>query len=459
MITVPLLYGIGTKPTGNPEVILPLNLELVKKSTGEGEGYAIQTDGMVNFIEGNGVDRGGINWNGRYFRVSGTDLIEIYKDGTKVVRGTIPGDTLCRFDYSFDTLSISNGQNLYFYSNENKQQIASINDFGQVLDHKFMDGYFFTIDGANIVQSDLTDKTKANPLKYGSSELDPDNIVALQRIRGELYVINEYTTEVFNNVGGTNFVLARVNGAQSMVGCVGTHANAVLNDTLVQVGSSRGSAISIWALSRGDVKRISTKDIDYELNKLTETERRAIQLEVKLYFNGNKLLVHLPKFSYMYDSDNGVWSQLQSNENGYRARNLVLWESNWHCGDTQSNYLGILDENVKSHFGDKVDYQLVTMLLDNAGDKMILHQVNLLISTSNSSEESTIGMSVSKDNGTTYSAIRYKNIHPGKRDQQPIWVKMGMFKTNMTIKFTWNSDAVLVVKKLLVALETLSYGK
>jgi len=279
MVRIPFVTGVQVNSDGEPSLFYPVNLEVTLKDTGNSSEYMRQHDGITHYIDGTGLDRGGINWNGRYFRVTGTDLLEINSDGTKTIRAHIDGTKQCRFDYSFDSLSISNGEKLYYYSNENKAQTASTSLFGQVIDHKFMDGYFFTTDGANIVQSELNDKTTANPFKYGSSELDPDNIVALQRIRGELYALNRYTIEVFDNVGGTGFVLARVNGAQIMKGCVGTQANTVVNDALVFVGGGRGEQLAVYVAGGGQSKRISTVDIDATINKLTETEKRNIKLE------------------------------------------------------------------------------------------------------------------------------------------------------------------------------------
>lgn len=455
MIAIPIMQGSTTNSNGEPEVFLPINLELIPKESGNSQGYFRQHDGITKHITGNGIDRGGINWNGRYFRVSGNDLIEIFNDDTIAIRGTIPGTDKCRFDYSFDALSISNGDSLYYYSNEKKMQQASVNNFGYVIDHKFMDGYFFTTDGANIVQSDLTDKTKASPLKYGSSELDPDSIIALQRIRGELYALNRYTIEVFDNTGGEGFVLSRISGAQIMKGCVGLHANAVINDALVFIGSGRGEKLGVYLAGGGQAKKISIIDVDNVINGLSESQKQALTIDVKVDSNGDYIYIHLEQFSYMYNITTNLWSIVKSNDNGFRGKNLVLWNGNWHCGDAQSNDLGVISMIIKDHFSERVNYEFRTLVNDNQGTGFIVHHLELVFSASTYSKPGSIGLSLSNDQSMTFKPIRYKTVKTGTREQRLVWLKNGIVRNNATVRFNWNSDIILTIKKLMGYIEPL----
>jgi hypothetical protein len=55
------------------------------------------------------------------------------------------------------------------------------------------------------VVTELSNPLAVNPLKYGSSEVDPDPVVALIKLRNEVYALNRNTIEVFDNVGGELF--------------------------------------------------------------------------------------------------------------------------------------------------------------------------------------------------------------------------------------------------------------
>jgi hypothetical protein len=91
-------------------------------------------------------------------------------------------------------------------------------DLGVVLDVVWVDGYFMTTDGEFLVVTELVDPTQVNPLKYGSSEVDPDPVVALLKLRNEVYALNRNTIEVFDNVGGLLFPFQRIDGAQIQKG-------------------------------------------------------------------------------------------------------------------------------------------------------------------------------------------------------------------------------------------------
>jgi len=67
-----------------------------------------------------------------------------------------------------------------------------------VVDFVWVDGYFFTTDGEFLITTDINNPTSVNPLKYASSELDPDPVNALIKFKNEVYALNRHSIEVFN---------------------------------------------------------------------------------------------------------------------------------------------------------------------------------------------------------------------------------------------------------------------
>jgi len=175
------------------------------------------------------------------YRVMGTKLVEIDSAGTVTTLGDVGGpiDELVTFDYSFDVLAIASGGRLYYWIPVNTTATSVWNatapilrqvtdpDLGVVLDVVWIDGFFMTTDGESLIVTDLIDPMAVNPFKYGSSEVDPDPVVALLKLRNEVYALNRNTVEVFDNVGGELFPFARIDGAQIQKGVVGTFACCV----------------------------------------------------------------------------------------------------------------------------------------------------------------------------------------------------------------------------------------
>jgi len=69
---IPIVNGIYTDEVADFRTSYPKNLIPVPKQQGISTGYLRPADGIVEFGTGPGIDRGGINWNGVYYRVRGS---------------------------------------------------------------------------------------------------------------------------------------------------------------------------------------------------------------------------------------------------------------------------------------------------------------------------------------------------------------------------------------------------
>lgn len=78
---IPILSGIYADSTGEFRTSYPRNMVPVPKSSGIAEGYLAPGDGIAAFASGPGTDRGGFNWEGVLYRVMGTKLVRVARDG------------------------------------------------------------------------------------------------------------------------------------------------------------------------------------------------------------------------------------------------------------------------------------------------------------------------------------------------------------------------------------------
>ena len=176
---IPILSGIYADSTPELRTAYPVNMVPVPISSGISNLFLRQGDGIVSNGTGPGVDRGGINWNGICYRVMGTKLVTVASNGVVTILGDVGGPVteLVTMDYSFDVLGIASGGRLYYWIPVNTPATIGWNptapilrqvtdpDLGVVLDFCWVDGYFMTTDGANLVVTELTDPTQVNPLK------------------------------------------------------------------------------------------------------------------------------------------------------------------------------------------------------------------------------------------------------------------------------------------------------
>jgi hypothetical protein len=466
---IQILNGIYADATPELRTAYPVNLVPVPKQSGISNGFLRPADGLVSSGTGPGTDRGGINWDGICYRVMGTKLVTVSSTGTVAVLGDVGGpvNSLVTFDYSFDRLAIASGGRLYYWNGSTLIQVTDP-DLGTVLDFCWVDGYFMTTDGENLIVTELNNPTQVNPLKYGSSEVDPDPIVALLKLRNEVYALNRHTIEVFDNVGGELFPFARIDGAQIQKGVIGTQACCVYIDRIAFLGSGRNEAPGVYIGAAAITQKISTQEIDELLLNYTEAQLAQVKLEARNDKAHQHLYVHLSDRTMVYDAaasealQEQVWFTLTSTVVGfsqYRARNLVWAYDKWLVGDPQSNAIGYLVQDTGHHWGQQVRWEFGTIIAYNEGNGAIFNRLELVSLTGSvalgknpqiSTSYSTDGQAWSQDR-----SIRVGTI--GNTAKRLAWFQQGHMRNWRIQRFRGDSDAHVSFVRLEAQMEALAY--
>lgn len=466
---IPILNGIYTDNGPDLRTSYPVNLIPVPKQSGISNGFLRPADGIVANGSGPGIDRGGINWQGVCYRVMGTKLVTVASNGAVTELGDVGGpvDSLVTMDYSFDRLAIASGGRLYYWDGVTLTQVTDT-DLGVVLDVAWVDGYFMTTDGEFLVVTELSDPTQVNPLKYGSSEVDPDPVVALLKLRNEVYALNRNTIEVFDNVGGEFFPFQRIDGAQIQKGVVGTFACCVYMELVAFLGSGRNEAPSIYLGANAQAQKISTHEIDEILLGYTETQLASVKLEARNDKSHQHLYVHLPDRTLVYDAaasdalGDQVWFTLTTSTEGfsqYRARNIVWAYDKWLVGDPQSSNVGYMVDTAGEHWGQIVRWEFGTMIVYNDGKGALFNELELVSLTGRVAVgvDPQISTSYSVD-GLSWSQERYIGVGTnGNTSKRLVWFQQGHMRNWRIQRFSGNSQAHLSFARLEARLEGLAY--
>jgi hypothetical protein len=435
--------------------------------SGISDGYFRPADGIVSLGTGPGIDRGGIEWQGILYRVMGTKLVSISSLNVVTVIGDVGGTGQVTFDYSFDYLAVASNGNLFLYRPSTGLQQVTDPDLGTVLDVVWVDGYFMTTDGEFLVVTELNNPFAVNPLKYGSAEADPDPIVALLKVRNEVYALNRHTIEVFDNVGGSLFPFQRVEGAQVQRGAIGTHACCNFMESIAFIGGGRNEAPAVWLISGSNAQKISTREIDLILEEFTETQLSNVLVESRVDKGYRHLYIHLPNRTLVFDAEATtkagmpVWFTLTSSLVGnslYRARNLVWVYNKWVVGDPSSVSFGYLSDSLSSHWGVLNGWEFATIILYNESRGLIFHEMELIALTGNAifGTDPSIFTSYTED-GLTYSQERVcKAGVTGVRGKRLSWLQQGRMRQWRAQKFRGTSDAQLSVARLEARIEPLA---
>ena len=467
---IPILNGIFTDDRqAEIRTSYPVNLIPVPKQSGISNGYLRPADGLVKNGEGPGVNRGGIERDGVCYRVMGTKFCSIAADGAVTVLGDVGGtdDNLVTMTYSFDLLAIASGQKLFYWNGTTVDQVTDP-DLGPVLDVVWVDGYFMTTDGQFLVVTELLDPFAVNPLKYGSSEIDPDPVVALVKLRNEVYALNRHTIEVFDNVGGNLFPFQRVEGAQIQKGVIGTQACCVFVETIAFLGSGRNESPGIFMGVNAQANKISTKEIDEVLTDYTEVQLATVKLEARNDRNHQHLYVHLPDQTIVFDftasqaTGSVVWFVLSSSTVGlarYKARDIVWCYNKWLIGDPTSSTIGYFENTIGSHYDEKVSWEFSTNIVYNEGRGAIFHELELVALTGRVAfgTNPVITTSYSVDGETWSQSRSITTGTQGNRNKRLVWFQQGSMINWRIQRFRGESDAHISFARLEAQVEPLAY--
>ncbi|TNE61200.1 MAG: hypothetical protein EP341_00855 [Sphingomonadales bacterium] len=463
---IPIVSGVYADTRPEFRTSYPINLRPVPKATGLSEGYLKPIDGITQTGTGPGVTRGGIEWNGTCYRVMGSKLVSVATDGTVTTLGDVEGTTATvSMAYSFDRLAIASNEKLFYWDGSTLTEVTDP-DLGVVLDVIWTDGYFLTTDGEFIVSTELSDPTAVDPFKYGSSEFEPDPVVALQRVRNEVYAINRYTIEIFQNTGGVAFPFTVVRGAQIERGAVGTHAVCRFGEGVAFVGSGKKEKPSVYIGANGTSAKIGTREIDQKLAEFTEAQLAQIVIEAISEDGHDVLMIHLSDRTLCFDAGataamgQPVWYEMMSSytySGQYLARHFVWSGCCWMVGDPTTAKVGELDPTVMTHWGEKIAWRFATPIIYNSGAGGIIHEIEAVgmggaVATGVSA---TIETQYSTD-GVTWSQAKRISVDQS-RNRRMRWMRQGPIKHWRAQRFSGTSDSPISFARLEARIEGLAW--
>ena len=468
MAQIPILSGIYTDQAGDLRTAYPVNLVPTPNGSGISDAYLRPADGLIANGTGPGVDRGGIEWNGVCYRVMGSKLVTVASNGAVTVLGDVGNDgRLVTMDYSFDLLGIASAGGLWFWNPATNVLAQNTDpDLGTVLDVVWVDGYWMTTDGEFLVVTDLGNPFAVNPLKYGSSEADPDPVVALVKLRNEVAAINRHTIEIFENIGGAGFPFNRIDGAQIQKGAIATHAACIFTDQIAFLGSGRNEQPGIFLGANASTQKISTQEIDELLATYTEAQLESVKLEARNDRSHQHLYVHLPDRTIVFDAaasqdlQQFIWFTLTSSIVGfqqYRARNIVWCYDRWLVGDPTSNAVGYITQDRSDHYGQAVRWEFGTIIIYNESKGAIFNSLELVALTGRMAVGAVPNISTSYSiDGMTWSQDRVISAGViGNTRKRLLWMRQGFMRNWRIQRFRGTSDAHLSFVRLEAQLEPL----
>jgi hypothetical protein len=123
----------------------------------------------------------------------------------------------------------------------------------------------------NIWQSNINDFTTWDSLNFTTEDGNAEPIVALATIHDQVVVLKQYSTCFYANAGLNGFAFQRLPGIYPGIGCVSAQSVAVLDDTLIFLGSTWNGAAKVYMMRGYEPVEVSTYAIEHTIGEYTTT--------------------------------------------------------------------------------------------------------------------------------------------------------------------------------------------
>ncbi len=408
------------------------------------------------------------------FFVNGNSLISVSSTGVITNHGTIPGSG--RVSMASSTLHlviVIPGLSAFVFTNSTKV-LSQITDPDFITSDTvvFLDTFFvFTSsNGKFIFHSELNDPIDFNALDFGTSEINPDPIIAGHVNHNEFFALNKVTTELFKNVGGSGFILQRISGANIQKGCFAKFSPVEFDNSFCFVGGGKNEKAAVWKVTgSSSVTKISTDAIDTEIQKFTEDEI-ANSFAMPFAERGQFFAVftfeseRIPSRTFVYNatasalSGQKVWFEFQSGlskeGNSWQVASIIKAYGKLLVSDLTTGLIGELDKSTLTYYGDPILIQMTTQPFSQeglpifAGEFEATFESGVGLTTGQGSDPQVI-YSYSDDGGRTFIGNFKRGIGPiGKYEQRSVWRRQGEFPVSRSIRLTITEPVVANLLRL-----------
>jgi hypothetical protein len=292
---------------------------------------------------------------GRWFAVSGTNLYEIFSNGTFVSRGTVANDnqsvSMANSSIELVVVSAGNAYSLLLNTN-NFLAIPPATFTGTPIKVENIDG-FFLIQYANSNQFTISLVLDGRTWPGGQIigvNFFSDNIVSTISTHREYFVFGQKASVVYYDSGSLQ-IFDAITASQMEQGCIATFSPAVLDNTVYWLGGdSRGNGM-VWKASGYTPQRVSNHAVEFAIQNyatITDAVGYGYQDEghsfYVLYFpTANKTWVYDVATQMWHER--GFWRTDTGAYEAHHSQNHVQAFGNHYVGDWSTGKIYQMDIN------------------------------------------------------------------------------------------------------------------
>lgn len=406
--------------------------------------------GLTSFVVvGTGPIRGGAEFNGVGYIVSGDEFYTLTSAGTATVRGTLNTSTgRVWLAFNGTQVMVTDGTDGYIYT-------LAAATFAEITDADFpgggpltyIDGYFIVAWEGSMYQSGINDGTSWAGLDFATPESSPDGLVTVFADHNELIPFGEKTTEFWSNDAGTDFTFAPYIGAELEIGIAGEFAVTQTDEGLFFLGDDG----VFYRLLGHQIQRVSTHAIEMALQGYSIL---SDCYAFKIDYDGHKFVIFTfptGNATWVYDVANGGWVEFSTWELGRWdiSAAFVLGRTTYVCSATTGDVYEF-DSSSFTDDGEIIERVRVTQVANDDQKPIFWRRLEVLmetgVGTSGQAENPQLMLSFSDDGGHTFSSELFGSLGMmGNYGWRVIWQRLGYSRSRIwKLRLTDPANAVLI---------------
>lgn len=380
----------------------------------------LPTPGLIRRFELSGKIRGLYALSNFALCVSGEKLYKI-QNGSASEIGVIPGQDFVNFsDNSLHVMITGDDAYKYTIKTNSLEKLAINNDTGffGASDVTFLDSRFiWTVPNSGQIQWSILLNTTTDALSYATAEARSDNLVRTVSISGQLWLIGEKTTEIWNSTGSNEIPFRRMSGAYIPTGCSAKNSVCIFGSSLVWLSQTDHGQAQIVMSEGFSARRISNHAIESEISHY---ERIDDAYSFAYQQNGHAFVVMsfpTAKKTWCFDAITQAWhersfynTEIFQHEH-HRANTICFLNGEHLVGDRELGLIYKLCLDCKDDDGHMILRERITPVLNPHAVRIIFSELELIMQTGqNNNSDPQILLSWSDDRGRTWSTERQASI-------------------------------------------------
>lgn len=392
------------------------------------------TPGLVKRFELSGRIRGLYSCADKLYVVAGTQLYQIDRQDQIQGLGEIEGTDFVGFADNALQLMIAS-QSLYSFDLKTATLTKIIDEaFFGASDVTFLDSRFiWTVPDSGRIQWSLLLSPKTNALSYATAEARSDKLVRTVANNGQLWLIGEKTTEIWNSTGSSDLPFQRMSGAYIPTGCVAKHSVCLFGGALAWLSQTDHGQAQIVMTQGYQISRISNHAIESEIagySKVKDAYAFAYQQHGHAF-----LLITFPsaKKTWCFDAVTQMWHERSwynasafSGEQ-HRASTHCFFNDEHLVGDREHGLIYRLCPLTRTDHGQIILRERTTPVINPHGQRLIFDELEIKVQVGQeSNDKPRMMLDWSDDGGRTWSITHEQDLGGiGRFDKRVIFRRLG----------------------------------